>query len=287
MQRPCGICAKPLYLRARRALSLLLNGRIVVRGAAFSNKELPQSSCLLAGMKMKEFRLTAALAATIAGSLIGAGSASAQTPERSAPAPSSANRYEDASSDRSFLFQQKGKEAIVKFEDTNEVMVLQAVPAQRGDTFLRNDNGQVLFRLTEQGNLVSYVDSKTGAPVALLGPIGAPLSVPPLTKSLNELRASTAGRLTKLAGHDVTVFGVAEVSASGDWTSDFLADVVTGIEKASGFAGRGTANLIEVRLVKAAAPLAAFKDGSLVLSVNPAAGEAGRPSVEQITAALK
>src|SRR5690349_10619656 len=199
-------------------------------------------------MKMKEFRIPAGIAAALAGTLIvGAGSAAAQSPS------ASANRYEDASSDRSFLFQQKGKEAIVKFEDTNEVMVLQAVPAQRGDTFLRNDNGQVLFRLTEQGNLVSYVDNKMGAPVALLGPIGAPLSVPPLAKSLNELRASTAGRLTKLAGHDVTVFGVAEVSAGEGWTSDFLNDVVTGVEKASGFAGRGTTNLIEVRLVKAAA----------------------------------
>jgi hypothetical protein len=238
-------------------------------------------------MKMKEFRVQAVLAATLAGSLIGAGSASAQAAERSAPAPSSANRYEDASSDRSFLFQQKGKEAIVKFEDTNEVMVLQAVPAQRGDTFLRNDNGQVLFRLTEQGNLVSYVDNKAGAPVALLGPIGAPLSVPPLAKSLNALRASTAGRLTKLAGHDVTVFGVAEVAANEGWTTEFLNDVVTGVEKASGFAGRGTANLIEVRLVKANAPLTVFKDGSLVLSVNPAAGEAGRPSAESITEVLK
>jgi hypothetical protein len=281
MQRRPGICAKTLFLRAQRALSLLLNGRIVVRGAALSNKELPQSSCLLAGMNMKEFRVLAALAAAMSGSLIGAGSASAQAAERSA-APS-ANRYEDASSDRSFLFQQKGKEAIVKFEDTNEVMVLQAVPAQRGDTFLRNDNGQVLFKLTEQGNLVSYVDSKMGAPVALLGPIGAPLSVPPLTKSLNALRASTAGRLTKLAGHDVTIFGVAEVSNSEAWTSDFLANIVAGVEKS----GRGTASLIEVRLVRAAQPSTTFKDGSLVLGVNPAGGDGGRPSAESIAIVLK
>src|SRR5262249_23318426 len=136
-------------------------------------------------------------------------------------------------------------------------------------------------------NLVSYVDNKMGAPVALLGPIGAPLSVPPLAKSLNELRAATAVRLTKLSGHDVTVWGVAEVSANEAWTADFLNDVVTGVEKASGFAGRGTANLIEVRLVKSGAPLAALKDGSLILNVNPGAGDAGRPSVEQITAALK
>ncbi|HEV7690343.1 MAG TPA: DUF4908 domain-containing protein [Hyphomonadaceae bacterium] len=229
---------------------------------------------------MKEIRVLAGMAAALAGSLIGAGSASAQAAERSA-APS-ANRYEDASSDRSFLFQQKGKEAIVKFEDTNEVMVLQAVPAQRGDTFLRNDNGQVLFKLTEQGNLVSYVDSKMGAPVALLGPIGAPLSVPPLTKSLNALRASTAGRLTKLAGHDVTVFGVAEASNNESWTTDLLNDVVTGVEK-----GRGTVNLIEVRLVRAAQPSTTFKDGSLVLGVNPAGGEGGRPSAESIAIVLK
>jgi hypothetical protein len=235
-------------------------------------------------MKMKEFRVPAAIAAALAGALIGSGSAYGQASEKAAP---SANRYEDASSDRSFLFQQKGKEAIVKFEDTNEVMVLQAVPAQRGDTFLRNDNGQVLFRLTEQGNLVSYVDNKMGAPAALLGPIGAPLSVPPLTRTLNELRSNAAARLTRLAGHDVTIFGAGEIAASEAWTSEFLKTIVTGVEKASGFAGRGTVNLIEVRLVRASTPSTTFKDGSLVLGVNPSAGDAGRPSAESITAVLK
>jgi hypothetical protein len=244
--------------------------------------------------------LSGALAAFAAAALGFAAPAAAQQPP---PAPSasfaqagngraaaqvapSATRYEEVTTQRSFVLEQRGKEAIVKYEDSQEVMVLQAVPAQRGDTFYQNDAGKTIFRVTEAGNVISYVDNKDGAPAALAG-FAAPLDAPPMAASLNELRNSAAARLTKLAGHDVTIFGAAEFGKNNEeWAAESLTNLVRGVERANGLAGRVAAKLHAVRLASARSASVTFKDGELVLGVNPAEGYLGLPSSEAITQAM-
>lgn len=284
-------------------MRLPLNGRIVASGAALSNKEMPQSKRLLAGMKMKEFHVPAGLLvarAALAAAVLGFSApafAQQSPPASSAPfaqagsgravaQPSqSATRYEDAASQRSFVLEQRGREAIVKYEDSPEVMVLEAIPAQRGDTFLRNDAGQVMFRLTEQGNLVSYVDNKNGAPAAMAGLV-APLNAPPMTASLNEMRVNAASRLSKLAGHDVTIFGAAEFANNEQWAAEALSAMVRGVERSNGLAGRVAAKLNAVRLVSARSASVTFRDGELVLGINPAEGYLGLPTSEAVAQAM-
>jgi len=252
---------------------------------------------------MKEFRVPAGLSvafAALAASALGfAASASAQQPpaapsasfaqsgsgRAAAPSAQSATRYEDATSQRSFVLEQRGKEAIVKFEDSPEVMVLQAVPAQRGDTFLLDDAGKTMFRLTEQGNLVSYVDNKDGAPASLAG-YAAPLSAPPMAASLNEMRVNAAAKLTKLAGHDVTIFGTAEFAKYEAWAAEALTNVVRGVERANGPAGRVATKLNAVRMTPAKSATVTFRDGELLLGVNPAEGYLGRPPADAIALAM-
>jgi hypothetical protein len=251
-------------------------------------------------MKMKEIHAPAGLSlarAALAAALLGfTAPAFAQQPP---PAPSasfaptgnaraaaqSATRYEDATSQRSFVLEQRGREAIVKFEDSSEVMVLEAIPAQRGDTFLRNDAGQVMFRLTEQGNLVSYVDNKDGAPAALAG-FAAPLSAPPMTASLNEMRVNAAARLSKLAGHDVTIFGAAEFASNEQWAAEALSAMVRGVERSNGLAGRVASKLNAVRMKSARSASVTFKDGELLLGINPAEGYLGLPSSDAVAQAM-
>jgi hypothetical protein len=251
-------------------------------------------------MNMKEFHVPAGLSvarAALTAALLGfSAPAFAQQPP---PAPSasfapnasdraaaqSATRYEDVTSQRSFVLEQRGREAIVKYEDSPEVMVLEAIPAQRGDTFLRNDAGQVMFRLTEQGNLVSYVDNKNGAPAAIAGLV-APLNAPPMTASLNEMRVNAAARLTKLAGHDVTIFGAAEFANDERWAAEALSAMVRGVERSNGLAGRVAAKLDAVRLTSARSANVTFKDGELVLGINPAEGYLGLPTSEAVAQAM-
>jgi hypothetical protein len=286
-----------LYFQKGARLRLPLKGRIVARGATLSNKELPQSARLLAGMTMKEFRVPAGLSvafAALAATALGfATPAFAQQQPSAAFAPTgggraaaqAATRYEDATSQRSFVLEQRGKEAIVKFEDSQEVMVLQAVPAQRGDTFLQNDAGENMFRRTEQGNLISYVDNKDGAPASMAG-YAAPLSAPPMAASLNEMRVNAATRLKLLAGHDVTIFGTAEFAKHEAWAAEALTNVVRGVERANGPAGRIATKLNAVRMTPAKSATVTFKDGELLLGVNPAEGYLGRPSSDAIALAM-
>lgn len=246
---------------------------------------------------MKEFHTPARLAASAvltATLLVFAAPAMAQQPAPSftqaakprATAPAqSATRYEEVTTQRSFVLEQRGRDAIVKYEDSPDVMVLEAMPAQRGDVFLRNDAGQVMFRLTEAGNLVSYVDNKDGAPAVMAG-LAAPLSAPPMTASLNEMRSNAVTRLSRLAGHEVTIFGAAEFANNEQWAAEALAAMVRGVERSNGLAGRTASKLSAVRLAKTPSASVTFKDGELVLGINPAEGYVGLPTSEAVTQAM-
>jgi hypothetical protein len=218
-----------------------------------------------------------------------AGPASAQQPSASVgqtfqgsgrSASSQATVYEDASGER-FVLQQQGRDAYAKFLDTGEVVALKGTAAQRGDTFYKNDAGELLFRLTEQGNIVTFLENKTGMPAAAVGYV-PPFANQPMPASLNQRRIEAAAKLTKLAGHDVTIFGTAEFANNEAWAADALQNVVIGVERANGLAGRVASKLEKVRLVRAKAANVSFKDGELLLGVNPDEGYGGRPSSDAI-----
>ncbi len=61
---------------------------------------------------------------------------------------------------------------------------------------------------------------------------------------------------------------------------------VLGVERANGLAQTAAQDLKAVRLDRAPAATATYKDGELVLGVNPDAGYAGRPSSEAIANAI-
>ncbi len=264
-------------------------------GAHHTNKESPQSACHLAGMMVKEFQIPAgcpaALGAVAALALGLTAPAFAQqpppaaAPRAAAPSDAGATRYTDLVTDQSFVLEERGRTALLRLEGTGEVLPLQAVPAQRGDVFLQTESGQNVLRKTEAGNMVSFIGNKNGAPADVAGPAAA-LNPPPMPASLNELRIQSAAKLSKLAGHDVTIFGTAEFGDHEEWAADALNNVEIGVERANGLAGRVAAKLSAVRLVRAKAPSVSFKDGELVLGVNPEQGYFGRVTSDAVSNAL-
>jgi hypothetical protein len=247
-------------------------------------------------MMVKEFHVPAgraAACAAVAAIVLGfAAPAIAQQPPpstaaaaRAAAPTASATRYTDMASDQSFVLEERGRSALLQLEGTGEVIPLQAVPAQRGDTFLKTQSGQPLLRKTEAGNMVSYIGNKNGAPADIAG-LAAPLNAPPMPASLNELRVGAAASLSKMAGHDVTIFGTAEFADHEQWAADALNNVEIGVERANGLAGRVASKLNAVRLVRAKAPSVSFQDGELVLGINPEQGYLGRVSSDAISNVL-
>ena len=242
---------------------------------------------------VKEFRAPAGLApvlAAIAAIAIGfPATAAAQQPaqnQQARQAPSTgATRYTDMASDKNFVIEERGRGALMQFEGSKEVIPLQAVPAPRGDTVLKSDSGQVMLRKTEAGNMVSFIGNKDGAPADIIGR-AASLNAPAMPASLDELRKQSAARLSRIAGHEVTIFGTAEFANNEEWAADALTNVEIGVERANGPAGRVASKLLAVRLVPAKVQSVTFKDGELLLGVNPAQGYAGRPSSDAISNAL-
>jgi hypothetical protein len=247
---------------------------------------------------VKELRAPAGLAPVIAAmTAIAIGfpaTASAQQPpapsaslnQQARQAPSAgATRYTDLATDQSFVIEERGRGALMQFEGSKEVIPLRAVPAPRGDIVLKSDSGEVVLRKTEAGNMVSFIGNRNGGPADVVGP-AASLGVPAMPASLDELRKQSAARLSKMAGHEVTIFGTAEFADNEEWAADALSNVEDAVQRANGPAGRVAAKLTAVRLVRSKASNVSFKDGELILSVNPDLGYAGRPSSDYIANAL-
>jgi hypothetical protein len=203
---------------------------------------------------------------------------------RRAASPGAA-KYEDTVSQRSFVLDRSGDEPLIKFDDSPEVYALRASNAQRGDAFLRSDAGDLILRVTELGNVISYLGDKEGAPADMAG-AASPLDAPPMPASLTDRVKEAASRLSASVGRDVTIFGAAAFSRQEAWAADALMVTVLGLERAMRASPAAARRLVTVRLARAVEPRAVFADGELVLELNPDEGYAGRPSSESIAEAM-
>jgi hypothetical protein len=280
-----------------------LKDRIVASGALHSNKELPPLPCLLAGMMVKEFHAPAARAAAFA--LIAAfasGFVSTAVAQQSPPPPNFAStrsnasmsasvvggtRYTDMGSEKNagFVLEQRGTVVLLQEDGSNEILSLMPVPGQRGDTFFMDYRGRTVIKVTQQGNVVSYLHNPTGAPADPAGRVPA-LSAPAMTASLDSMRSRAASDLSKLAGHEVTVWGTQSFGSNEAWAADALNILVLGVKNANGLAGKAASKVDKVTLVRAKTPKVTFKDGELTVHVNPDNGWSGRVTPEAITNAL-
>ncbi len=242
---------------------------------------------------VKELRAPAGLAPVIAAiAAIAIGFPATASAQQVAPSASlnqqthqapnaGATRYTDMATDQSFVIEERGRGALMQYEGSKEVIPLQAVPAPRGDTVLKSDSGEVVLRKTEAGNMVSFIGNKNGVPADVVGRAPS-MNAPAMPASLDDLRKQSAARLSRMAGHEVTIFGTAEFADQEQWAADALSNVEIGVERANGPAGRVASKLTAVRLVRSKAPSVSFKDGELVLGVNPDLEWAGRPSSDAI-----
>jgi len=202
-------------------------------------------------------------------------------------APAGTARYEDSASRRSFVLEHSESGVLLKLDDSPEVLSLRATTAQRGDAFLRSDAGRLVLRVTELGNVISYLSDEEGAPADIAG-AASPLNAPPMPPSLAEHVRSVSRRLSNLLGRDVTVFGAGAFAREEGWAADALTVTVIGVERAlDARPDQGPVReLRAVRLARNVEARAVFREGELVVEVNPQRGYAGRPSSDAIAVLL-
>ena len=198
-------------------------------------------------------------------------------------------RYADLgsgpSATKSFVLEQRGSVVLLQQEGSKEILSLMPVPGQRGDTFFMDYTGRTVLKVTKAGNVVSYLHNAAGAPADPLGRV-PPLTAPAMTASLDAMRSNAVTELSRLAGHDVTVWGTQAFSNNEAWAADALSIIVLGVKNANGQAGKAASQVEKVTLRRAKAPKATLKDGELLIDVNPDDAWAGRVTPEDVTKVL-
>lgn len=191
----------------------------------------------------------------------------------------------DAKSTKSFVLEQRGSVVLLQQEGSKEILSLMPVPGPRGDTIFMDYTGRTVLKVSKAGNVISYLHNPTGAPADPAGRV-PPLSSPAMTESLDAMRANAVKELSRMAGHDVTIWGTQAFSNNEAWAADALSILLLGVKTANGHAGRAAEELDKVTLRRGKAPKVSFKDGELVIDVNPDDVWAGRITPEDVSKAL-
>lgn len=284
-------------------LRLPLNGRIVSLGALVANKESPCFPCHMAGMKLNVSHwLAAKVAQRVAVAIVlGAGAAApafAQPPEMPPPTfattrsqvsslPPGAVRYDDLGSPSGgFLLEQRGSMVLLQLDGSNEILPLVPVPGAGGSTLFMDYRGRTVLKVTMTGSVVSYLHDARGMPADPHRGYLPPLSAPAMTVALDTMRVSAVSELSKLAGHDVTVWGTQAFTTREAFAADALSILVLGVRTANGQAGRAASKIEKVTLRRGNAPRVEFKDGELIIEVNPEDPWSGRVTPDDVTRVL-
>lgn len=178
---------------------------------------------------------------------------------------------------------------LLKFENSDEIWVLQARPAGRGDMVFVNDAGDVVLRATRLGGLTMFTEDRPqGIPASLRGtaqPIPTDIAMTP-AGFVRRLRDS-GERISDLAPNFKKIS-----FNSDDAAAPLLAEAAILTAQAIQTAVRKkrvtTVNTLERLVLRdGAAPGVSLDKGVLTVTVTPGLGVAGRPSSEKIARALR
>ncbi|HEY4031656.1 MAG TPA: DUF4908 domain-containing protein [Caulobacteraceae bacterium] len=205
---------------------------------------------------------------------------------RGAANPSVA-RYVASVGGRSFTFDRSAAapDALLKFDDDSEVWVLEASPAPGGGKIYRNDAGDRVLQVTCLGGLTLYVNKPEGDPVAILGDAEELLPPPVTAPDAMLLRAvQAAARAGRASQHQIT-FTTSQMPPQA--TPIFLesfsiaADAIVKLSRQKQ-AKPFLAKLDTVQFLIGPRPDVSLNGSTMIVTLTPAKGFAGRPSSNRI-----
>jgi len=235
---------------------------------------------------------TRAGAATAQGSLGDVIFGGAPEDDRAAPPPPVARYVSDEG--ESFVLDRSAPTPLLKFEESQEVLVLSPSPAARGDIIYRDDVGEPVLRATKLGGLTLFARGRPGgAPVALAGQASS-LRLQALSASALGLKFLQASVRASRAARRLIVFdaqlGAQEMTPDaaavfGDAASVAAEAVVRIARRADGSAllhrfGR-------ILFQPGPKSSASVAHGVMSLTLAPTQGLAGRPSSARIMEAAE
>lgn len=203
--------------------------------------------------------------------------------DRRQPAPLVA-RYVSGEGDR-FVLDRSGDTVLMKFEDSQEVLVLQASQAPRGDVVYRNDMGELVLRATKLGGLTLFYRARSGGTPAALDGAANSLRLQYLPPALLLQKLAQASLRSSRAAQHLVEFDAPDVVPGAQAVyadaAGVAAEAVVRMSKGPG--GRAIlAKLKRVVLTNGRKSSVTMKGPEIRVVINPQEGMAGRPSSDSI-----
>jgi hypothetical protein len=214
----------------------------------------------------------------------------AQVGLRSKPMFAPSGRFRSDGGD-AFVLDRTGPRALLRFENRDEIWLLDGHPAPRGDTVFKNDVGETVLRASKLGGLTLFTrQAPNGQAVMLAGP-AEPLSSRRSLSFVALFRALVVSghRATRAAQHPMTVTLIDTATAE---TAGPVADAAAIVAEAFEDLDRSGRRDLLARWKRVNLTLGDKADVKvdgeiLVIVLNPKKGVAGRPSSARIGRALK
>lgn len=190
---------------------------------------------------------------------------------------------------RTFVLDHSGGRPLLRFADSNEVWVLRATPAPRGDILYRNDNGEVVLRSTPSGGVTVYSPSTpSGEPASPIGPASG-LERPQLSAmQLVQYLIHQSSQASRAVGH-LVVFNAEEISPGSETlvaeAAAAAVEALTRMSRASNMRDQAQ-RVRRIVIVEDAETPVRLSGGALFISVYPDQGPSGRPSSARVVRAL-
>ncbi len=189
-----------------------------------------------------------------------------------------------------FVLDRSGELAKLRFDGTEEILVLRWQPAAGGDRLLVRDDGEVVLRVSGLGGMTLFTpENRRGIPVGRDG-AGVPLTpAPPSIGSVRDIAGRIMAQLRVETGKEI-IFEANWGAAQGDEGArgilfDAIRNAGTALfEIARTAPGRvGITNYLRrVRFMQARYPSTTLQGDMLIIAYSVEQGLAGRPSSHAI-----
>jgi hypothetical protein len=200
-----------------------------------------------------------------------------------------------AGQDEVFVFDRSSGAALLKFDDSPEIWVLQPSPAPRGDIIYRNDLGEPILRATRLGGLTLFSANTPGGEAAALVGEADDLQPPPFLSpsAVFQRMLQSSARASRAAQHLIR-FDAPEVTPE---SAPVFVDAAAAASEAVIVLSRRDDGRIFLRRLTKMQFQSAPKPGAVVTPTGDGAhvnlqvfvdlsqGEAGRPSSERLVRA--
>jgi hypothetical protein len=199
-------------------------------------------------------------------------------------------RYE-AEGAVAFIFDRSSGQPLLRFEGSNEVWALTPQVAPRGDVIFKNDVGETVLRLSRLGGLTVFTAARPEGAAAALDGVSRALRPPSMEtiaasnrmKAASDKASQAVRRQIWVEAPDLTNESVVSLAVDA---AVVAVDAFVRVSKSSRDAP-ALARIGRVLVVEGDKPSATVNQRTLVITIVPERGVAGRPSSAKIMSVLR